>query len=173
MTISGDFVLKLSLFILLTGFLFSGCTTLVSQNSPSIFSGKFRCPGYKGNDNKWEASEDIVEHKIVNGVDILVVDYQGKLLDKTGPYKKTIMIADGKWRYSPFYRNKTVYPIKVKTELKGNKITWQAEYPEFIDNKGKKRSAAKGKGVISIDENGDQISTGSHYTGAIKCSRIK
>ena len=164
--------------ILLTGFLFSGCKTLKTNNS-SGFSGKFSCPGYKGEDNEWKGYEEIVERKVVNGVDIIVTDIKtdvlkGSVFDKAGPYTKNVSIIDGMWRYFPFYRNKTLYPVKVKYEkLSDNKLTWEAEYPDYIDNKGIKRPARNGKGTFRIDQNGDQVFTGSHYTGQIKCKRIK
>ena len=164
--------LPLIIFISLICLSFSGCATFTTNNNGSGFSGKFSCPGYKGENTEWEASEDISEHKIVNGVNVIVVDHQGKLSEKTGPYTKTVMIADGKWRYLPLYRNKKIYPVKIKTEFNDNKLIWQAEYPEFIDNKGKKRLAKSGKGMVWIDQNGDRMSTGSHYTGQIKCKRL-
>ena len=160
------------MFILLTGLLFFGCATFKNNNSG--FSGKFSCPGYKGDDNEWEASEEIIEHRVVNGVDIIVEHPKGNLFNKLGPYKKVVMIIDGMWRYFPLYRNEKIYPAKVKNKFVGdNKVKWQAEYPELIDNKGKKRLASKGEGEFWIDKNGDKISTGSHYTGQIKCKRIK
>ena len=152
---------------------FAGCAIFKIKDNSSGFSGKFSCPGYKGDDNEWNPTTDIIEHKVVNGVNVIVVDHQGDLFEKTGPYKKTIMIADDMWRYAPLYRNKAVYPVKIKTEINGGKLKWQAEYPELIDNQGKKRPATSGKGIIWIDQNGDKISTGSHYTGQIKCKRIK
>ena len=170
--INSFFIMKLPFIILLCGTIF-GCTTFTIQSNKSIFSGQFSCPGYKGDDNEWNPSIDTVEHKVVNGVDIIVVDHQGDLSDKTGPYTKTTMVADGKWRYLPLYRNNTLYPVKVKNEISDNKLTWQAEYPELIDNKRKKRAATSGKGMIWIDQNGDKISTGSHYAGQIKCKRLK
>ena len=169
-------VIKLSFVFLLSGIslLFSGCATFITKSSShSSFSGQFSCPSYKGNDNEWNSSIDTVEHKVVNGVDIIVVDHQGDLFDKTGPYTKTVMVADGKWRYAPLYRNNTIYPVKLKTEINGSKLKWQAEYPELIDNKGQKRFATSGKGMVWIDQNGDKITTGSHYTGQIKCKRLK
>ena len=166
--------LLLIIFISLAGLLFSGCATFRASKGVSGFYGKFNCPGYKGDDNEWEGYKQTVERKVVNGVDIIVTDLKGFLFDKTGPYTKDISIIDGMWRYLPFYRNKTLYPVKVKYEKLGdNKITWQAEYPDYIDNKGIKRPARSGKGTIWIDQNGNQISTGSHYTGQIKCKRVK
>lgn len=154
-------------------FLFGGCAIFETKGNSSVFSGQFSCPGYKGADNEWNPTIDTVEHKVVNGVNIIIVDHQGDLFEKTGPYTKTIIVADGMWRYAPLYRNNTVYPVKLKNEIKGNKLIWQAEYPELIDNKGKKRVATTGKGMIWIDQNGDKITTGSHYTGQIKCKRLK
>ena len=164
--------LALIIFIFLIGLLCSGCATTKVSNSVSAFSGKFSCPSYKGEDNEWEAYEAIIVHKVVNGVDIIVTERTGNLYDKMGPYTKMVQIVDGMWRYSPFYRNKTLYPVKVKTELKNNKLTWQAEYPDYIDNKGIKRPASIGQGVSWTDQNGDKISTASHFTGQFKCKRL-
>lgn len=164
-------------FVFLIGLLFSGCATVKVNKGVSVFSGKFSCPAYKGEDNEWGAHEQNAVHKVVNGVDIIVTEPKGKkedIFDKMGPYKNFISIIDGMWRYGPFYRNKTLYPVKVKYEkLSDNKITWQAEYPDYIDNKGIKRLARTGKGTFWIDKNGDKISTASHFTGQYKCKRIK
>lgn len=166
------------IFTLLTTVLFSGCKTLKPNNGLG-FSGKFNCPDYKGDDNEWKAYKAIAERKMVNGVDIIVIDIKtdvqkGSVFDKEGPYTKHVNIIDSMWRYFPFYRNKTLYPVKVKYEKLGdNKITWQAEYPDYIDNKGIKRPAGSGKGTIWIDKKGDQIATASHFTGQYKCKRIK
>ena len=149
-------------------FFFFGCTT----SSTSKFSGTFSCPGYKSKDNQWNAAEIIREHKVVNGVDIIVTDNQGSNPHKSGPYKKDVWIVDGMWRYYPLYRNNTLYPVKVKFELKGEKLNWYAEYPEVIDNEGKKREAHKGEGSVWFDSNGDEISEGSHYKGQIKCKKL-
>ena len=139
--------LLLIIFISLTGLLCFGCVTF--KNSNSDFSGKFSCPGYKGDDNEWEASEEIIEHRIVNGVDVIVLHPKGNLFNKLGPYKKIVMIIDGMWRYFPLYRNKKIYPVKVKNEfIDNNKVKWQAEYPELIDNIGQKRLASKGEGEV-------------------------
>lgn len=164
--------MKLLFIVLLSKFIL-GCTTFAIQSNKSGFSGQFSCPGYKGDDNEWNPSTETIEHQSINGINIIVIDSQGDVSEKTGPYTKTVMVADGKWRYSPLYRNNTVYPVKIKNEIKGNTFIWQAEYPELIDNKGKKRPATTGTGKFWMDQNGDKISTGSHYTGSIKCKRIK
>ena len=157
----------ISLISLISFFLF-GCTT-----SPiSKFSGRFSCPGYKGNDSQWKSSEMIREHQIINGVNIMVTDNQGANPHKHGPYNKSIAIVDGMWRYYPLYRNNTLYPIKVKYELKGEKLNWYAEYPDIIDNEGKKREAHKGEGSVRFDPNGDEIAIASHFKGQIKCKRL-
>lgn len=166
--------------ILLTGFLFSGCKTLKTTGN-SGFSGTFSCPDYKkkGDTNEWKAYKAIVERKVVNGVDIIVrnikTDVQkGSVFDKAGPYTKDVAIIDGMWRYYPFYRNKTLYPVKVKYEkLDNSKVKWQAEYPDYIDNKGIKRAARSGEGTFWINKDGDQMATASHFTGEYKCKRIK
>ncbi len=173
--------MKLLSFVLcmsLIGMLSSGCKTLKTSDG-SGFSGTFSCPDYKGDNNEWKAYEAIVERKMVNGVDIIVREIKtdvlkGSVFDKAGPYTKDVGIIDGMWRYYPFYRNETLYPVKVKYEKVGkNRITWQAEYPDYIDNKGIKRPARSGKGTIWTDKNGDQIATASHFTGEYKCKRIK
>ena len=166
--------MNLGLFFVLfftSSFLF-GCATFSSKNMNSKFSGKFSCPGYKGDDNQWEAAEVIREHQIVNGVDIIVTDTQGKNTHKHGPYEKMIMIVDGMWRYSPLYRNNTLYPVKVKYEFDGGKLNWYARYPEITDNQGKKRKAQKGEGSVWFDSRGDEIATASHFKGQIKCKRL-
>ena len=165
---------RISIFFILSfiSFFLISCATLSSKNINSKFSGQFSCPEYKGDDNQWEAEKITREHQIVNGVDILVTHYlQGVNTHKHGPYNKRITIVDGMWRYYPLYRNNTLYPVKVKYEFKGEKLHWYAEYPDIIDNKGKKRKAHKGEGSAWFDSNGDEIATASHFKGQIKCKR--
>ena len=161
---------KLFFIVSFTSFFLFGCAT---PPTTSKFSGQFSCPSYKGDNNHWESYEMTRKHQVVNGVDIIVIKYHGtNLAEKLGPYTETVEIIDGMWRYYPLYRNNTLYPIKVKYELKGEKLNWYAEYPDVIDNEGKKREAHKGEGSLWFDSNGDEIAIASHFKRQYRCKRL-
>ena len=168
----GSMNFKLFFILSFLSFFLFGCAMHSSGKMDSKLSGRFSCAGYKGDDNRWEPYEMVREHRVINGVDIIVNDVEAKNPHKHGPYTKDIAVVDGMWRYQPLYRNKTLYPVKVKYEFDGDKLNWYAQYPDVIDNKGKKHKAHKGEGSFWFDQNGDEIATASHFKGQIKCKRL-
>lgn len=105
-------------------------------------SGTYQCPEYNKPDNSWKAHKIKYAQGTLADVPILLSFTIDGLKEKTGPYDKDIAILDGLWRYSPFYRNGKLYPVKTKNWVKEGKIHWMAEYPEYIDNEGKLNKGA-------------------------------
>lgn len=133
-------------------------------------TGLYDCPAYKAADNEWKAHQLRLTQNTLGGVPIIISQTMG-LPDKTGPYNIDVEIADGEWRFTPFYRNKILYPMKVKTWVKDKKIHWESDIPAYVDNQGNKKEAKKGFGSQWLDADKNLISVASHYTGEYKCKR--
>lgn len=162
--------MKLIGLVLLCGVLVN-CSTM--KKSEGMLTGTFNCPEYRGPKNSWGEHQIIVEHINFQGTPVILEKIVGKGVEhKTGPYDVSVMVLDNQWRYMPFYRNKKLKPVKSKAYLKEGKVYWEAQYPSFVDHKGKKRKAGSGKGFFGIDDKGHMVSVGSHYAGKQTCTRV-
>ena len=139
---------------------------------PVNLTGIYDCPAYEAKDNSWNAHRMIIDQKELAGVMIIVTQTTGgDLSDKLGPYKFSVAVADNLWRFEPLYRHNKLYPLKTKTAIVDGRVRWEADYPAYTDNAGKKRKPHKGSGNMRLDTEGNLVSEATHFTGMYVCKK--
>lgn len=173
--------MRIFLLVLLTICLFTiGCeTTPKYKNWKVLMSGTFDCPatqgnkaGKKGYKDSHPAFQQIIDHKVVNGVDVIIADYQN---DERKPYDKMIVIADGEWHHATMLSNKKPIPYMLKaTVSEKGELKWWSKIPANVDKDGKKWPASENQGRWWIDPTtGNKKSEANFLKGVVTCKRVQ
>lgn len=150
----------------------------VSSSDKVFFSGRYACPEVFGKKNSEDLFkevlapfEQIIDHRVVNDKDVLVVDYQNP---KEAPYDKMVWVADDVWRFSAKKAQNGVIAIQYKAVVSNDgRLQWWSKVPAHVDQDGTQREAIENSGTWWIEPiSGDKKSESNFVKGTLTCKRV-